>query len=258
VDRLTAATGIHEHEAIGVLVTFWSGVAEHASNGHIASASDQQLEKWARWRRKRGAFAAWVRNEHQDPEGRVPEWDDYAGELEYQRARNRAHQKAYRERRNQRIGALAKHDDNGDVSGDIRLTSPTTVRYGTERDGTERDEVGQKKELPFRGRAKKPRATAEQPSWVAVLVDVWVDKIGDVTHARLGKALKSIVAKYGIEAVVAAIKIYASPDEGPRTGARRVEYFAAEFVRWHTIAMTPLVDGYGALTERGKRIGMPA
>lgn len=105
---------------------------------------------------------------------------------------------------------------------------------------------------------ENPSEATGQTSWVAALVDVWTDKVGDVTHARLGKALKAIVAKHGMEAVVAAIHIYASNDEGPRTGARRVEYFAAEFVRWHTIAKTPLVDGFGELTARGRRIGASA
>jgi hypothetical protein len=250
VDRLCTATQVHEHEAIGVLVTFWSGVAEHATNGQIAAASDAQLEKWAKWRRKRGAFAAWVRAEHQDAHGRVPEWDDYAGELEYQRARNRAHQKAYRDRQQERIQDLHKPNGNEGVS----LTSPTTVRYGTKRDGTEEQETV-KRALPSRV-ARKPRATTgEEPTWVQALTTAWLATIGAVTHGRLGKALAPVVALYGEAAVLAALDVYASDDEGPRHG-RRVEYFAAEFTKWHTLASTPLVDPGGVLTTRGARVGL--
>jgi hypothetical protein len=80
--RLMGWAGIGEHEAIGVLVVFWSKVAKHCTNGVIRGYSDAQIEKWAKWRRKRGVFAAWVRAEHMDADGRVPEWDEYAGKLE--------------------------------------------------------------------------------------------------------------------------------------------------------------------------------
>lgn len=102
-------------------------------------------------------------------------------------------------------------------------------------------------------RPARPRAVPEQPSWVQTLTELWVDKVGAVDHGRLGKALKPIVDKHGLEAVVAAVAIYASPDEGPK-GVRSVNYFAADFQKWHTIAKTPLVSG-GMLTERGQRIG---
>jgi hypothetical protein len=108
----------------------------------------------------------------------------------------------------------------------------------------------------FRGRAKKPRAaTKPEPTWVQVLGDLWLDKIGEVDHARLGAALKRIVARVGIDAVVAAIDVFASPDEGPRNGIRTVNYFASDFQRYHRIASTPLTNPDGTLTQRGQRVG---
>lgn len=89
VTRLMEACHLKAHHAIGVLVTFWSGVAAHATNGYIRDYSDAQLETWARWEGRRGKFAAWVRAEHMDSDGRVPEWDDYAGRLEQRRAQDR-------------------------------------------------------------------------------------------------------------------------------------------------------------------------
>lgn len=96
VTRLMAWASIREHEAIGVLVVFWSRVAKHCTNGFIRDYSDVQLEKWAKWRRKPGVFAAWVRAEHMDPDGRVPEWDEYAGKLEVIREKDKRRKAAKR------------------------------------------------------------------------------------------------------------------------------------------------------------------
>ena len=232
VTRLVAATHISEHEAVGVLVTFWSGVAAHANNGTIAQYPDAQLEKWARWpSRKRGLFAKWVRAEHQDAEGRVPEWDDYAGALEVRREKER-----------QRLADKRKRLRNStQVVEQQRAVVGATLQPARAND-TERDETVPTEKPPSRRRAKKPRESAgEQPSWVALLYDVWDTKVGSISHGRLGKVLGPVVARHGVEAVVAAIHVYASPDEGPR-GIRKVEYFAEEFVKYHDIAQEPLTD----------------
>lgn len=94
VTRLVESCRITPHTAIGVLVTFWSGVAAHATDGRIDGYSDAQLENWARWPGKRGAFAKWVREQHMDPSGRVSEWSEYAGRLEQRRAADRVRKSA--------------------------------------------------------------------------------------------------------------------------------------------------------------------
>jgi hypothetical protein len=236
VTRLVEALRVDEHRAVGLLVTFWSGVAAHALNGFVRDYPDAQLEKWARWRGKRGAFAKWVREQHMDADGRVPEWNDYAGKLEVIRDRDRT-RKAERQR-----------NSSGNPAEGERNSTPTRANE-TKRDETVRNT---NKEPSPRSR-KNPRDVEPAPTWVQELTARWLAGIGAVTHARLGKALKPVVETFGIEAVTAAMDIYASSDEGPRNGVRRVEFFANDFAHWHRIAQTPLaVDG--VLTERGKRI----
>jgi hypothetical protein len=121
--RLCDAARIKEHEAIGVLVTFWSGVAKDAKNGHIATYPDTQLEKWAKWRRRKGVFAAWVRAEHMDADGRVPEWDEYQGLLEIQREKDRKRKAEERRRKSSGrpsdIPRTSKPTEDGDVDVDV-------------------------------------------------------------------------------------------------------------------------------------------
>lgn len=243
VDRLCRAVRINEHEAIGVLVTFWSGVAANAVNGFIGDISDAQLEKWAKWKRKpAGAFAKWVRTQHQDAEGRVPEWDDYAGALELRREKERqrlAEKRQQLRNRTQNVGQQTRND--------LQPLQPARAN-GTERDDTERKQTDLS--LP---RARKPRTAEALPTWVQTMTDVWVDKVGAVEYGRLGRALKGVVAKHGMEAVVAALDVYASADEGPKNGVRSVNHFAQNFQHWHRIAQTPLAQD-GVLTDRGRRI----
>jgi hypothetical protein len=109
--------------------------------------------------------------------------------------------------------------------------------------------------LLSRKRAKKPRVAGEPPaSWVALLTELWIEKVGSVEFGRLGKALKPIVEKFGVDAVVAALHVYGSADEGPK-GPRSIAYFAQNFQHWHRIAQTPVVGPGGVLTERGQRVG---
>lgn len=89
VFRAIEALGVSQPEVVGLLVTFWGAVSQHAPNGAVAQFPDAQLEAWAGWTRKRGKFAAFIRAAHLDAQGRVNEWDDYAGVLEEQRRQSR-------------------------------------------------------------------------------------------------------------------------------------------------------------------------
>lgn len=89
VIRLAAALKIDQHKAMGHLVDFWGGVSLHAKEGLVGDEEDAVLERWAGWTGKRGAFAAWIRENHLDEEGRVNAWMEYAGALEVRRAKER-------------------------------------------------------------------------------------------------------------------------------------------------------------------------
>ena len=66
VMRLAALVKGNRHEAMGLLVEFWSNVSDHARNGFIRDYEDHYLETWADWKGKRGVFARWVREHHMD------------------------------------------------------------------------------------------------------------------------------------------------------------------------------------------------
>lgn len=239
-------------KAAGVLQDFWSGASQFSKDGFIRDEDDQTLEDWANWKGKPGVFANWVRTQHMDADGRINDWDEYMGVLESKRARDRERKRLEREKKKEEVARTSRGHSNGrhaDVPCDVRTHD--TERNVTRRNVTEQTD----KELTSPRARKKPRAVESVPTWVQELTPIWLTKVGSVTHARLGKAMKPIVDAYGLPAVLAALDVYASADEGPRNGVRRVEFFASDFAHWHRIAQTPLVGDGGILTARGKRIG---
>lgn len=119
--RAVETLRIHRAEAVGLLVSFWGAVSQHAPNGTVRDYPDAQLEAWAGWERKRGRFAAFVRAHHLDSDGRVNEWDEYAGVLEEQR----------RQARDRKRRSRGRH---GDGHSDNDVTSSPTRRDETIRD----------------------------------------------------------------------------------------------------------------------------
>lgn len=81
------ALGVSHLEAIGLFVQLWGRVAHHARRGDVSSVPDSLIEQWAGWTRKRGKFAAFVRAQGVDSDGRIREWESYAGHLEDRRER---------------------------------------------------------------------------------------------------------------------------------------------------------------------------
>lgn len=230
--RLAEATHINPHEAVGVLVTFWSNVAANVVNGQVANRTDRELEAWADWQRKRGTFAKWVREQHLDADGRVREWDEYGGKLEAIRERDRL-------RKSTGIPQEVHRNGNGNPGNSL-----ATRAEGKEREGKEPTE-----------KSKEPRKRAALPDWVNLAEALWTTKIGTVTPARIRRALGKLVDAYGWLRVADAMEVYASADEGPGPGkSRRIEWFADDFHAWRTLAETPIDDGQGGLTERGKRL----
>lgn len=90
IRRAVEQLGISRAAAIGHLVTFWGSVSQHTAHGQVAHFSDGQIEDWAGWSgRRKGEFARFIRQFHVDAQGRVNEWDDYAGALETRREKER-------------------------------------------------------------------------------------------------------------------------------------------------------------------------
>lgn len=120
IGRAVEALGISPAEAIGLLVTFWGAVSQHATNGVVAHLPDSQLERWAGWTRKRGKLAAFIRDAHLDEDGRVNEWDDYAGKLEDRKEKDRERKRRSRGR-------------HADTPQDVTPDSAPTIRDETKR-----------------------------------------------------------------------------------------------------------------------------
>lgn len=126
VFRAVEALGVSRAEAVGLLVSFWGAASQHAPNGSVGDYPDAQLEAWAGWERKRGKFAAFIRAQHLDADGRVNEWDEYAGVLEEQR----------RQSRDRKRKSRGSHSDNGVTSRGSSQTSSPTIRDETKREAS--------------------------------------------------------------------------------------------------------------------------
>lgn len=87
--RAAGRLRVSQNEAIGLLVRFWGQMSQHGANGSVSALTDLEIEAWSGWRGKRGVFAAFIRSTHTDEVGRVREWDDYAGQLEDRRTKDR-------------------------------------------------------------------------------------------------------------------------------------------------------------------------
>jgi hypothetical protein len=118
IDRAVDALDVSEHEAIGLMVTFWGSVSQNVIGGHLSDVSDRQIERWARWHGRRGRFANFIRTAHLDDDGRVNEWDEYAGALESRRAKER-------ERLRNKRHPVAQHVRNN--RGDVAQRTHQTV-----------------------------------------------------------------------------------------------------------------------------------
>ena len=238
VTRLAEAVKVSRLEAAGLLVTFWGAVSQHCANGQVAHYSDAQIEAWAHWTRRRGAFAKWLRDHHLDDDGRVREWDEYAGKLEVIRERDR-------QRKAAKCPAERDRNSSGKPSELLDVSTPARANE------TKRDET---KDLKPSRSAKKPAETPETGGWPAALAAHWTEHIGDVDPGRVGKRLKRIVDKFGLPPVLAAVVAYS--DEPMGTRPRTLEDFASNFQRWRKESEIPIVQD-GVITPRGERITRP-
>lgn len=90
VCELADALDIDVVLALGYVVTLGGAVAEHTDDGNIADVPDTTIERWARWKGKRGAFAPALRHGLQNAEGEYDNWHEAMGQLVERRAKDRA------------------------------------------------------------------------------------------------------------------------------------------------------------------------
>lgn len=216
--RAVEALHVSSHEAIGLLVQFWGAVSQHAKNGEVSPLPDAQIETWAGWRGKRGRFAAFIRAAHLDTDGRVNEWDDYAGALENRRAKERDRL------RNKRHGVA---QPNADSTQDVATRAP-------ERNETKRNEWIEDVECVREEAGEAGESISVEPSLTALNLTIWANKAvterwGEQTNPYTqGSSLELAdeLTKQGVEWQVARLSIYRQCRESkqPRP-PRGVNYF---------------------------------
>jgi hypothetical protein len=95
VDLLADELEIDVVLALGYVVTLGGAVAEHTEDGNIADVSDSLLERWARWKGKRGVFAPALRRALQNDAGEYDNWHEAMGQLVERRERDRNRKKGW-------------------------------------------------------------------------------------------------------------------------------------------------------------------
>lgn len=87
-------------------------------------------------------------------------------------------------------------------------------------------------------------------TWPVEGSQLWTEKVGPITPARFGHALKPVVDRSGWADTKVGLEAYIELQEGK---ARRVEWYANDSVRWIKLGKMPMVDpNTGAFTERGR------
>lgn len=248
--RLADRFRLRVAEAAGLLTLAFAGMAQHAQEGELADVTDSQIEAWAMWHGKRGAFAAFVREQLCDEDGTVRAWEKYNGanirEAKAARERMReyrAKKKAERERLRSANGS-----QNGTANGTRDVRHNMTGHDRTGHDLTE----------PLEGSASAPpRARrAPQPAWIPRFRERWEAVVGRTTPGVLRRELANAIATHGEQRVLAAIDEYAEAKAGR---SMSVKWFAEEIATWVRRASeddeTLVSDGW--LTAAGDRETSP-
>lgn len=78
--------GVRSREAFGLITTLWLWALEHAQDGCLGHLTDREVAAAAGWHRKPSVFVLAARKVgFVDDDGRLHDWDDYAGRLIEQR-----------------------------------------------------------------------------------------------------------------------------------------------------------------------------
>lgn len=246
--RAAEALGVKPHMAMGLLVEFWGSVSQHVVDGMIGNRTDTELEQWAGWAGKRGLFAAFIRDQHADEEGRVNEWDNYAGALETRREKDRERQRLARDKRRTSRGQSNGHhaDGHADVTGVIRVTSALTRANDTKRYETIRKE-----------KREKPAPLAPTPDEQRVLEHYRaVHPLRRTGDAEVKVVRKALALNYTADELIAAIDGNARDEWHVAKRKHELSYVLRNAEKIDTFraaaVQMPLVDeATGALTAAG-------
>jgi hypothetical protein len=211
-------------------------MVQHAREGSLANITDSQLEAWATWHGKRGAFAAFFREQLCDEAGIVRAWEEYNGRSIRRAEAAKERSRAYREQQErERHEARTEREQNANrthtQTHTVRRTRPDlTVPKDITASGADAPAPADVVPvLPAVRRTRTQTAPPPDPSWVAVGVAWWVPNVGEITHGRFGKALKNIVATFEWEPVFADIQQWVAEQKASGKGrgkGLKLEWYA--------------------------------
>lgn len=128
--RLADAFRLRVAEAAGLLTLAYAGMAQHAQDGSLSSVTDSQIESWAFWHGKRGAFATFFRAQLCDEAGTVRAWERYNGASIREAKAGRTRMREYRAKKKAERSANGTQDGTAYGTGSVRhnLTGPDLTR----------------------------------------------------------------------------------------------------------------------------------
>ena len=106
IDKARDQLGLDTDQAIGKFVRLWLAVMTLGNGGSLADRSNGWIEEAVGWRGSAGVFAEFVRREHVDETGRIRDWLDKYGRLEYTRDQARRIKRDQRTAEQQRTAAM--------------------------------------------------------------------------------------------------------------------------------------------------------
>lgn len=229
--RLAERFRLRVAEAAGLLTLAFAGMAQHAQDGALAEVTDSQIEAWAMWHGKRGAFAALFREQLCDEDGVVRAWEKYNGRSIRRAEAAKERSREWREQRER------ERTERAPSANGTHMRTHTVRR--TRQDQT-RPNLTTKS-----GGADAPAV----PAWVPVIRARWQERVGRVTPAVLTRELGAVVEIHGEAKILEAIDTYVDErlEQGKPT---KLAWFAEEAALW-VERSAPVVGDDGVPNARG-------
>lgn len=196
-------------EVVGLLVGVMAALPGHAPTADLSNVPSTLLERWAGWEGVRGQFAARFAARFLN-DGVWAAWEKYNGSAmrEAKSAAERA-----KAARNARKGGSSPHGsphgmENGTANGSPlrdetrRSTTTTTTAPSSEKP----DERGAGAGIPDPTPLPKPVVAGS--NWVADACALWAESVSVMPYGMMGKRLAPLVAQYGEDLVLVALKIF--------------------------------------------------
>lgn len=173
IGRLANALKLPPRYVFGMVVAVWCAMGEHAQDGDLASVSDATLDEWAGAGAARGLkpgqFAVEFIKAFLDERRCDPQFREYQGKLveEAQKARDRM----------TRIrNPVSEQFANPSRTTESNAANSSTLRNGTQRDETERNNPQQVKQ-----RARTDSGQATKGAAMKIFGDIRAARVGSST-----------------------------------------------------------------------------